>query len=65
MSFIWKESTNGEMCFKDAYIFQKSLSNKVPWTKIIWNPSVHPSRSIWVWRLFHNKIPTNENLRVK
>jgi len=33
---IWKNSTNGGMCFKDAYLFQKPLLNEVSWVTHIW-----------------------------
>jgi ribonuclease HI len=32
------------------------------WAKLIWNPAIPPSKSLLVWILMHQKVPTNENL---
>ncbi|GAU51712.1 hypothetical protein TSUD_415190, partial [Trifolium subterraneum] len=59
---VWKHTNNGELCFRDAYLFQKPPLNETYWAKLIWSPSIPPSKSLLVWRLFHKKVPTDENL---
>ncbi|GAU32674.1 hypothetical protein TSUD_218510 [Trifolium subterraneum] len=35
------------------------------WAKTIWNSDIPPSKSLLVWRLMHNKVPTDENLMLR
>jgi hypothetical protein len=62
-SYIWEESISGLMSFKDAYINRSSNSQPLPWCKLIWSPVVQPARTLVLWRVFHNIIATDDNLR--
>jgi transposase len=36
------------------------------WAKLIWNPDIPPWKSLLVWRLMHQKMPTtDENLMIR
>ncbi|CAJ2666577.1 unnamed protein product [Trifolium pratense] len=35
------------------------------WAKLIWNCDIPPSKSFFVWRLMHEKVPTEENLMIR
>jgi ribonuclease HI len=38
------------------------ISNFLNWAKAIWSPDIPPSKSLLVWRIMHEKVPTDENL---
>jgi len=60
---IWKASHDGNLTFKEAYLFQTSQHpQNLSWAKVIWHSAIPPSKSFLVWRLFHDKLPTDENL---
>jgi hypothetical protein len=40
-----------------------SHGTKVHWDKLIWNSYVPPTRAFISWRLLHDRLPTDENLR--
>jgi len=47
---IWKNSHDGSLTFKDAYIFHASNhSRSLSWAKMIWNVSIAPSKSFLVF----------------
>ncbi|CAJ2628350.1 unnamed protein product [Trifolium pratense] len=47
----------------DAYCFKMQPLQDLHWAKVIWSPDIPPSKSILAWRLMHNKVPTDENLK--
>lgn len=55
-----KLSSNGELCFKNAYLFHCSHGQNIAWAKIIWNKCIPPSKSMMMWRRLHNKLPTDD-----
>jgi len=60
---IWKKSHDGNLSFKDAYLFQSASSHQHPsWSKCIWNVAIPPSKYLLTWRILHEKMPTNEHL---
>lgn len=59
----WNSSVDGLLTNKLAYSFLAGASIQVPWHKLLWNSYIPPSRAFIVWRLIHNKLPTDENLR--
>jgi ribonuclease HI len=59
---VWRPSSFGDLTFKDAYLFNVELGNQLSWAKTIWSIDIPPSKSLLVWRLMHNKIPTDDNL---
>ncbi|CAJ2644788.1 unnamed protein product [Trifolium pratense] len=60
---IWKHSDTGDLQLKEAYNFKLQQLQDLDWAKAIWNSDIPPSKSLLVWRLMHNKIPTDENLK--
>lgn len=60
---IWKQSHDGNLSFKDAFIFQTSpQSQNISWAKVIWNTAIPPSKSLLVWRILLKKVPTDDIL---
>ena len=59
----WNSSGDGELTSKIAYNTITGTNPKVLWANLLWNSYIPPSRSFITWRLIHNKLPTNENLR--
>ena len=60
---IWKASHDGNLTFKDAYFFHASQhSQNLSWDKSIWHIVIPPSKSLLIWRLLHDKLPTDDNL---
>ncbi|GAU19900.1 hypothetical protein TSUD_95050 [Trifolium subterraneum] len=59
---IWKHSKSGVLSLKDAYHFTSPARPKLDWTRFIWNAAIPPSKSFMTWRLFHNRLSTDENL---
>jgi ribonuclease HI len=62
---MWNNSSSGSLSLKDAYLYQDPVGQKLHWSKIIWNISIPPSRSLLVWRLILHKLPTDDNLLVR
>jgi hypothetical protein len=50
---------------KQAYDFKLPQVQDLHWAKLIWNVDIPPSRSFLVWRLMHEKLPTDENLMTR
>ena len=59
---IWKPSHDGNLSFKDAYLFHASSSQNISWAKTIWHIAIPPSKSILLWKLLLDKLPTDDNL---
>jgi hypothetical protein len=64
-NLIWKHSSSGFLSLKNAYNFQKPSGQLCSWAKLIWNSVISPSKSLLLWRLLHNKLPTDENLSLR
>lgn len=61
-ALVWKHSAPGDLTLKDAYAFKKHVFPKILWAKHIWSKDIPPSKSLVVWRLMLNKLPTDDNL---
>lgn len=59
---VWKPSHDGNLSFKDAYLFQTTPSQVISWAKCIWHLVIPPSKSLLLWKLLLNKLPTDDNL---
>lgn len=60
---IWKHSHDGNLSFKYAYLFQSNTSVSPPgWCKFIWNIAIPPSKSLLLWRILEDKLPTDDQL---
>lgn len=62
-SLQWKHDQSGELCLKEAYNFKHHQFQELHWAKTIWSVDIPPSKSMFIWRLMHNKVPTDENLK--
>lgn len=60
---IWCNNDSGILSMKEAFKFLNNSNCPVSWSKFIWSPCVPPSRSFLVWRIFHKRLPTDDNLR--
>jgi len=59
----WTMATDGHLTNKLAYSCFAGQHQSVPWASWLWNSHIPPTRAFITWRLIHNKIPTDENLR--
>lgn len=59
---IWKKSHDGDLTFKEAYLFHKNNSQNITWAKLIWNKAIPPSKSQLMWRILLDKMPTDDQL---
>lgn len=60
---VWLKSVSGKLSFKEAYLFLNPSTNSNLWFKQFWSHCVPLSRSFLVWRILHEKIPTDDNLK--
>jgi hypothetical protein len=59
---LWIHIDLGDLHHKDAYCFKLQQFQDLQWAKLIWSPDIPPSKSLLVWRLMHDKVPTDEHL---
>ncbi|XP_019438960.1 PREDICTED: uncharacterized protein LOC109344661 [Lupinus angustifolius] len=60
---VWKNSSDGLLSAKAAYLHMNPGSVQNNWGKAIWSAAIPPSKSFTTWRLLNNKMATNENLQ--
>ncbi|KAF7842718.1 reverse transcriptase [Senna tora] len=60
---IWKHSKDGNFSIKSAYGASiEDLNNDMHNMKWIWKPFCNPKQSFFLWRSFHNALPTSKKL---
>jgi hypothetical protein len=59
---LWKHTEPGDLQLKEAYHFKMQQFQDLCWAKYIWSIDIQPSKYLFVWRLMHEKVPTDENL---
>jgi hypothetical protein len=59
---LWKHSDNGDLQLKEAYLFKMQQFQDLSWANLIWSTDIPPSKSLLVWRIMQEKVPTDENL---
>jgi ribonuclease HI len=64
-SLAWKHSVTGDLSLKQAYLLKDHQLPQLQWAKSIWCKDIPPSKSLIAWRLMHEKLPTDENLRLR
>ena len=64
-NLVWKGNSNGFLSFKDAFLFKYGIRQNISWAKSVWSPDIPPSLSLLIWRLMHNKMPTDDNLMLR
>lgn len=62
---VWKNTTNGEITLKEAYMFKTQGGQNVHWSKLIWKKDIPPTKSLLTWRLMHQRVPTDENIMLR
>jgi hypothetical protein len=62
---VWKGSADGELSAKIAYEFKRHHLPNLDWAKSIWCIDIPPSKSLITWRLMHDKLATDENLKLR
>ncbi|XP_019435167.1 PREDICTED: uncharacterized protein LOC109341679 [Lupinus angustifolius] len=61
----WLHSIDGSLSMKEAYLFTKPAQTHLNWCKQVWSISIPPSKSFLTWRLYNNRLPTDENLKAR
>jgi ribonuclease HI len=64
-TLIWCNSDDGSLTLKQAYLSKVHSWQDLTWAKCIWSADIPPSKSLLVWRLMHEKMPTDDNLRLR
>lgn len=59
---MWSSSDSGYLSLKEAYSMLQTHSPTLIWGNKLWNKVVPPSRSFLIWRIIHDKIPTDDKL---
>ncbi|CAJ2661751.1 unnamed protein product [Trifolium pratense] len=62
---VWKGSADGELTAKIAYDFKRHHYPILSWAKTVWCIDIPPSKSLVAWTLMHDKLPTDENLKIR
>ncbi|KAF1894926.1 hypothetical protein Lal_00022420 [Lupinus albus] len=62
---IWQGTGDGSFSLKAATKFISHVVEVKSWCKHIWSRAIPPSKSFTMWRLFHHKMPTDENMQRK
>ncbi|XP_019435927.1 PREDICTED: uncharacterized protein LOC109342391 [Lupinus angustifolius] len=62
---VWQQSNDGQLSLKEAFNSISPASQDLNWCKKIWSTHVPPSRSFITWRLILDRLPTDENLKLK
>ncbi|XP_019451747.1 PREDICTED: uncharacterized protein LOC109353840 [Lupinus angustifolius] len=63
--FVWQGTMDGSLPLKAAYNYIRPNANHMNWCRFIWSDSIPPSKSFTTWRLFHRRMPTDENLQLR
>lgn len=58
---IWKPSANGILSLKEAFSFFSRFHVRL-WGSSLWNAAIPVSWSLLFWRLYHRKLPMDDNL---
>ncbi|XP_019451876.1 PREDICTED: uncharacterized protein LOC109353976 [Lupinus angustifolius] len=61
----WLHNSDGILTSKEAYIFTKPNQAQDNWCNKIWSISIPPSKSFVTWRLYNNRMPIDENLKLR
>jgi hypothetical protein len=62
---VWLAADSGALSLKDAFIFKSQIHPKLHLAKNIWSIDIPPSKSLVSWILMHDKLPTDDNLRLR
>lgn len=62
---VWPSSTDSNLTMKEAYRFKAFPSNKLMWIGKLWNTDIPPSKSLLVWRIMNEVIPSDDALQIR
>lgn len=62
---VWTTSEAGDLSLKEEYFFKYKNINQLNWTRFVWSKDMPPARSFVSWILMHNKLPIDENLKLR
>lgn len=60
---IWEPSPTGKFSFSSGYHLIRRRHSDCDWVTVIWQHFIPPRQSILAWRLFHDKLPTEDALQ--
>ncbi|KAK9922646.1 hypothetical protein M0R45_031101 [Rubus argutus] len=64
-TLICENSTSGTLSFSNAFDLVRTHFEEKDWVSQIWRATMPPRFSMIAWRLFHNKVPTDDQLRCR
>ncbi|XP_042487034.1 uncharacterized protein LOC122067264 [Macadamia integrifolia] len=59
----WKLSNSGAFSLRSAWEEIRGKNQKFPWFSILWKSKIQPRQAVFGWRLAHNRLPTDEEVR--
>lgn len=62
---VWPTSSSGFLSLNDAYTLKAPPSLRTTWSRDLQCIKIPPSKSLMVWKLINNKVPTDEQLMYK
>jgi hypothetical protein len=62
---VWHSMANGNLSLKEAYSIKSPAGQNFHWSKYIWIKDIPPSKSLLCWRLMHDRVPTDDNLKIR
>lgn len=62
-NLVWTNSSSGALTFKTAFNFLQGQAPTLGWPSKLLQQCIPPSRSFLLWRLLHQKIPTDDILQ--
>lgn len=60
---IWAASTSGFLNSKEAYKFFSPSFPLVHWCHCIWHAAIQPRKSLAVWKILKNRVPSDDRLQ--
>ncbi|KAL9663483.1 hypothetical protein QQ045_018870 [Rhodiola kirilowii] len=61
--FVWRPSSKGEFEARVLWKLRQSTHERVAWGSVLWWPWIPPKVSCFLWRTFHNILPTDDNVQ--
>lgn len=59
---VWEGANEGVMTVKNAYDHYREREQTTPWIIALWHPFLPPKISIFLWKIYHNRVATDFNL---
>lgn len=62
---IWEGAQDGRLTVKRAYEYYREKEQSMLWVKFFWQTFIPPRVSMLAWKIYHDRIPTDENMNAK